>query len=201
MDKQAKQYKDLTPLMKAARKGTSEEVSMILEKKVDINATDVYGQTALHHSMWNENKEERFRIVSLLIVEDADIDAQCNRGFTPLITAVYCGVPLIVKMLIKCKANLDLQNSDGQTAVLLAVSIDNCLKNIDCSQILLDAGANPFIWDNKGYGTSELVGSTTDLSKYGGVEEGSSEIFFNRELKAMIYHAKIKYQDKKLSKK
>ena len=56
-------------------------------------------------------------VIPLLLEADAQIDAQDNGGYTPLIYASMYGKEAAVRELLKGNPNLDLKDSDGKTAL------------------------------------------------------------------------------------
>ncbi len=70
----------------------------------------------------------------------------------------------IALALIQAKANLDLQDKNGNTALMRAVGRD-----IDTAKSLLDAGANPNKQDNSGNTAYDFAkdryGKSSDIAK------------------------------------
>ena len=62
-------------------------------------------------------REGHDTVIPLLLEADAQIDAQSNSGETPLIYASYAGKEAAVRELLKGNPNLDLKDSDGNTAL------------------------------------------------------------------------------------
>ena len=56
-------------------------------------------------------------VIPLLLEADAEIDAQSNDGWTPLILASYYGEEAAVRELLKGKPNLHLKDKSGKTAL------------------------------------------------------------------------------------
>ena len=56
-------------------------------------------------------------VIPLLLEADAQIDAQSNGGYTPLICASYNGKEAAVRELLKGNPNLDLKHNNGKTAL------------------------------------------------------------------------------------
>ncbi|KAA8491637.1 putative ankyrin repeat protein [Porphyridium purpureum] len=101
----------------------------------DVNARSPGGWSYLHEAAYYS--KERF--VSVLLELGADANAQCNRGFTALMSAIasedYC--PFIVLLLIQHGAQVNAADERGMTALLYAAAeINN-----HCVGILLRHGA------------------------------------------------------------
>lgn len=108
------------------------EVKKLLEKEVDINIKDEYGDFALAFASFKGRK----KIVELLIKAGADVNARDNEGNTPIIIASYSGYKDIVELLIKAGADVNLKNYYGTTALKWAKK--NYLR---IEKMLLKAGA------------------------------------------------------------
>lgn len=63
--------------------------------------------------------------VDLLIKAGLDINAQDQRGNTPLMVACFFNKPRIVKSLIQANANKDIKNNEGKDAAALCDERDN----------------------------------------------------------------------------
>jgi len=87
-------------------------------------------------------------LVNDLIALGTNLDWQDedNYNFTPLHWAAFYGKVEFVRILIDARANLDLQDEDGETP-LHGATIKG---NEEIARILIDAGANLNPQDNKG---------------------------------------------------
>ena len=72
-----------------------------------------YGETALTQAA----EFGHDTVIPLLLEADAQIDAQRDDGFTPLIRASYRGQEAAVRELLKGNPNLDLKDKSGKTAL------------------------------------------------------------------------------------
>ena len=79
--------KQLTPLMKAARKGAVNEVRSLLQEPIDVNEQDAHGLTALFHGVYSHNAE----VVCTLLKAGASVRIHAVRGLTVLMYAVLYG--------------------------------------------------------------------------------------------------------------
>lgn len=81
--------------------------------KVDVNAKDEQGYTALMHAVANEHEN----IVKLLLqTPDINVNTQDDDGLTPLMDASSLGNKAIVKLLLDAGADSNIKNKKGQTA-------------------------------------------------------------------------------------
>ena len=84
--------------------------------------------------------------LGLLYQKGANLNMKDREGNTPLILAALTRWSEGVTTLIRLKAQVNLQNRLGETALLKAVQA----RDYALSKALLDAGANPDIADNSG---------------------------------------------------
>ncbi|GMH40553.1 hypothetical protein BSKO_08457 [Bryopsis sp. KO-2023] len=110
-------------LRKAARGGELEKVKELIEEGADVKSADKrYEWTALHHAA-NGDTRGHFNIAKELITAGAEVNAQNVDGQTPLHLAARRGYGLMVDLLLESKAELDIKDQDGRTA--LAVASEN----------------------------------------------------------------------------
>lgn len=91
-----KYYK--TPLMISAAKSDIKTVNYLLENNVDVNLTDNFLWTALHHAVFNGSNME---IVLKLIKHGAVVNARSITGTTPLMLAIESNNQPLVELLAK----------------------------------------------------------------------------------------------------
>jgi uncharacterized protein len=94
--------------------------------------------------------------LGLLYQKGANLNLKDREGNTPLILAALTRWSEGVQTLIRLKAQVNLQNRLGETALLKAVQA----RDYTLSKMLLDAGANPDIADNSGI--SPRIAATED---------------------------------------
>jgi len=121
---------------------TDAVVKLLLDAKAEPNAVNDLGQTPL---MICQNTKS----MELLIKSGANIDAidkfgktALNRGFS----RYRSDSSLRVKILLNAKANPDIRDSEGNTALMYAVRHDADFKSV---RLLVDHGANLEILDAK----------------------------------------------------
>jgi hypothetical protein len=151
-----------TGLMVLARGSNVAAARLLLERGANVNAAEAWrGQTAL---MWAAAQSQP-QMMRVLLERGADADARSlvNRwerqvsaepraqwrpagGWTALLYAARHGCVACVTELAAAKANLDLANEDGVTALIVAITN----LHFDTAKKLLEHGANPNKWDWRG---------------------------------------------------
>ncbi|KAI6650877.1 Transient receptor potential cation channel [Oopsacas minuta] len=98
----------------------------------DINATDKYDQTALHHACLRGN----YFAVEELLKHDVDVDKTDNQNSTALHFACERGYTTIVKLLVE-KTNILLEDFEGSTPFHLAtVAASEDIFQILCKKLV-----------------------------------------------------------------
>jgi len=87
----------ITPLIEAVQKQDVDAVRSRIEAGDNVEATDSYGQTALHWATKNKSAE----IVQLLLDAGADFNAKDEDGDTPLQNAEKNACPAIAEALAR----------------------------------------------------------------------------------------------------
>ena len=104
-----------TPLMIAAKRGHINALTLLIKHGADVDLQDSDGYKALHFAVYGSDISSE--IFSCLIGIGADVNARTNNGVTPLMIAAEEGHINAVTSLVKCGANVHLQDKDGQTAL------------------------------------------------------------------------------------
>jgi len=148
-----------TALMVVARSGNVQAAKLLLDAGATVDAREGWGdQTAL---MWAAS-ESHPEMIKLLLEHHADPNAhgairdwqrrvtaegrpknENHGGFTPLIYSARVGCIECAKVLLKGHADINLQDPDGETALLL--SLINM--HFDYAAYLVQAGADVNRWD------------------------------------------------------
>jgi uncharacterized protein len=154
-----------TALMTAAELGTARVVERLLRAGANPASADPDGRTALHFAVagrkpdrvigpdgkavqqWDGKSELRIpagedvrRVVELLLDARADVNARDKNGATPLISAWTYGEDA-APVLIARGADVNAQDTrHGETALMIC-------RNPKVTQLLLDAGADPYMKD------------------------------------------------------
>ncbi|RDD44087.1 Ankyrin repeat and SOCS box protein 13 [Trichoplax sp. H2] len=165
-----------TPLHLAASSGGADCVKILLQAGANPNAKEVNGLSPLHLAVYHG----RASCVEVLLNNGCKVDARTRFGCTPLHNAAYFEKSDCARLLLKFGADINAVESWGQTPLLLAAQkgsadllrllIDHgaagnivskvqaesplhaCCKclNLECVQMLLDAGADVAIKNSTG---------------------------------------------------
>jgi ankyrin repeat protein len=104
------------PLVEAVKKGDSAAVLLLLRQKVDVNAPEADGTTALH---WAVNRDD-LATTKLLLGAGANVEAANRYGVTPLSLACVNANPATVEALLAAGANPNTATSEGETPLQTA---------------------------------------------------------------------------------
>ena len=119
----------------AAQKRDIGALRALVQSKVDVNAAQPDGTTALHWAVvWNNDDA-----VKLLLRAGANVNARNRFGATPLSEAVTSGSAVMVEALLKAGADPQgLTTEAGETVLMTAAQAGNA----DVVRMLLDRGAD-----------------------------------------------------------
>jgi len=135
-------------LADAAEKGNKEALRALLQKKADVNATQIDGTTALHWAVRTDDVE----MADILIRAGAKVTAANREGATPLLLASVNGNAAMLEKLLKAGADANTPLTQyGDTALMMASRTGKT----DAIKVLLDHGAK--------VNTKETWGDTTAL--------------------------------------
>jgi ankyrin repeat protein len=122
-------------LIEAARTADRAALRMLIRQKVDVNAADADGTTALHWATYRDDLAS----VDLLIRAGANVNAANDLGATPLWNAgVNAGTP-VVQRLLQAGANPNLALLAGETPLMAAARSGKA----EIVGALLQKGADP----------------------------------------------------------
>ena len=107
----------------------------LVQRRIDVNAVQPDGTTALHWAVvWNNDEA-----ISLLLRAGADVKARNRYGATPLSEAVSGGSAAMVESLLKAGADpKTLTTDDGETVLMTAARAGNA----DVVRLLMERGAD-----------------------------------------------------------
>lgn len=137
-----------TPLILAASNGMSRVACRLVEAKVNLNAKDSSGWTALKHASRNGHDD----IVEALIEAGADLNLADEEGWTPLIAAASRAAWSTMQLLIDAGADVAQQGDGGATALRQVVSRRLLRHNVVVLSRLAGRDLNPEHQD--GYDTA-----------------------------------------------
>lgn len=133
-------------------KNKTQICNLFIQGGIDVDSRDENGTPMLNIAVRNDNEA----FVSKLIELGANINVVSeDRGYTPVMDAVWRGNLDITKILVNKGAELNTINKEGQTNLVLAVGADKT----DIVKILAKHGADPDIKDQMGmsaYGYATL---------------------------------------------
>jgi ankyrin repeat protein len=122
-------------LSEAAMQGNTDTVRGLLKQKVDVDAAQGDGTTALHWAAFKDDLE----MVKMLLAAGANPKAATREGaITPLSMACTNGNAGIIEALLKAGAEAGSVNANGTTALMTAAASGSA----DAVKVLLDRGAD-----------------------------------------------------------
>jgi len=123
------------PLVDAVKsKDRAAVLTMLQQKKVDVNTPEVDGTTALHWAVQQNDLE----VVERLIQAGAKVKTVNDYGSTPMSEAAIIGNAAMIEKLLKAGADANSANADGQTALMVVARGGK----VDAAKVLLSHGAN-----------------------------------------------------------
>ena len=168
----------LTPLMLAAGNGLQHATKLLLERGAEVDKeTEVSsgGESKSYRALMYASTAE---VATLLLDYSAQVDFQASHvGLTALMVASTHGRYEISELLLERGAQVNLQDSQGRSALMYAVVKDERIPDKDAvgqARLLLQHGANPQLEDREGNtalafavdrGDKELIELLTDPAK------------------------------------
>ncbi len=141
-------------LADAAMNGNTQAVKALLAQKVNVNAAQTDGTTALHWAVRADDMDT----TDLLIRAGANVSAANHDGATPLLLATINGDPNMIEKLIKAGADPNLPiTKDGDTALMMSARTGK----VDAVKALLEHGAKVNAVENWG-GTTALMWAASE---------------------------------------
>lgn len=152
LDMNMKIFDRRTALQWASMLGLTETVQALLQdKRIEIDAADYGGRTALHTAATNG----RAAVAEALVKAGATVDAVTDDGFTPLYNAAASGNAETVAVLLAAGASLDATGCfDKNTPLHMAAG----LNRVESMLLLLQAGAR---LDRKNHRSQTVVEMAT----------------------------------------
>lgn len=122
------------PLVQAVKEQNKEAVRALLAQRVDVNAVQADGSTALHWAVSRDNQEN----VDLLLRAGASVNVKNELGATPLWLACTHGSAAMIERLLKAGADPNAALPEGETPIMTASRTGT----VDAVRLLLAHGAN-----------------------------------------------------------
>jgi ankyrin repeat protein len=122
------------PLVDAVKAGDNTAAVALIEKRVNVNAPEPDGTTALHWAAHNGDVD----LVQRLIRAGANVKAVNEFGATPMSEAAVLADPTLLGALLEAGASVESPNGDGQTALMVVARTSR----VDAARLLLKHGAN-----------------------------------------------------------
>ena len=131
-------HNEMSALLYAARSADLTSVRILLETGANPSQVDDQGFNALHFTALRKHSHEDQTVIKYLLEKGVEINGQDLSGSTPLAAAASSNKSFLAEALIDCGADMDLTDSEGDTALYNAVHF--CYD--DVTQLLLQRGAN-----------------------------------------------------------
>lgn len=122
------------PLVDAVKAKNRSSVRALLQRRIDVNAHQADGTTALHWAAYQDDLE----IAELLVGTGADVKASNRYGVTPLSLACTNGNAALIELLLKAGADPNTTLPGGETALMTASRTGNA----EAVRALLSRGAD-----------------------------------------------------------
>jgi ankyrin repeat protein len=122
-----------TRLPDAAMRADRDAIKSLLQQKIDVNAAQPDGTTALHWA----TRQNDLATTQLLLRAGAKPDAVTRYGLTPLYFASVNGNAAMVELLLRAGVEANASNPGGETALMTASRTGN----LDTVKLLVDRGA------------------------------------------------------------
>jgi ankyrin repeat protein len=130
------------PVIDAAKRSDKDAIRSLIQKKIDVNAAEPDGTTALHWAAYRDDLET----ADLLLKAGAKTNAANDLGVTPLWNASQNGSVAMVKRLLDAGANPNLALLAGETPVMVAARSGYP----EVVELLLAKGGNPNVHGARG---------------------------------------------------
>ena len=121
-------------LASAVRTGDKAAIQALLQQRVDVNAPENDGTTALHWAVRSDDAD----LVDRLIRAGANVKAANRYGITPLYLACVNGNAAMVEKLLKAGADANTVSTEGETVLMTAAHTGS----VDAVKVLLAHGAD-----------------------------------------------------------
>lgn len=114
----------------------------IIDNPIEINKRNRKGFTALMLACANSNSSSTEETVRILLNAEANVNMQCEKGWTALMLASVYSTENTVKMLLQAGANTNITTNEGISALMFVCGNIKITNRINIIKMLLDTGAN-----------------------------------------------------------
>lgn len=157
-------------------------LNFLLDKELDINCPDMWGQTVLHHTIEKDKKE----LFKALVERGADVNVKDSVGRQPLHIAAERGSDVICNSLIKLGANINAQDKYQSTPLHFAAWSDKA----SAADVLIKAGCDVELRDACEQTAEELAKfwSSLDFLQIMHEEDGRYKLELEQRKKLLAKH-------------
>jgi ankyrin len=120
-------------LVEAVKSGDRAAALTLISQRVDVNAPEADGTTALHWAVHNGDLD----LARRLLRAGARVDVRNDFGSTPMSEAAILGRADLLEALLKAGADVESPNADGQTALMIVARTSR----VDAARLLFKYGA------------------------------------------------------------
>jgi ankyrin repeat protein len=120
-------------LVDAVKSGDKAAALAMLQQRVDVNAPEADGTTALHWAVHQNDLD----LADRLIRAGAKVNVKNDYGATPMSEAAVTANADMIEKLLKAGADVESPNADGQTALMVVARTSR----VDAARALLGRGA------------------------------------------------------------
>jgi ankyrin len=121
-------------LVDAVKSGNREAALKLITQRVDVNAPEPDGTTALHWAVQRNDLD----LVTRLIRAGATVNTKNDYGSTPMSEAAIVASAPLLAALLEAGADVESPNADGQTALMIVARTSQ----VDAARVLIERGAN-----------------------------------------------------------
>lgn len=140
-------------LMRAAAKGSPENVKLLIAKGADVNRKDSHGETALMLAAGRQ-RYSQLSLIRLLLDHGADAQHINDQGQSALMAAASHGQPEVASILMESGADVNGKDANGDTPLMRAAFQAHEYQSV-MIRTLLDKGAR--VGDVNHHGVSALM--------------------------------------------
>ena len=120
-------------LVQAVKSGDKTTALSLLQQKIDVNASEADGTTALHYAVRADDEE----LVDRLIRAGANVKAANRYGVAVIYLACVNGNAAMIEKLLKAGADANAVSNEGETALMTAARTGS----VEAARVLLAHGA------------------------------------------------------------